>query len=229
MEISSDTLSHPSRSNYFANVTLTLLHIGDTRGSGRLSLRNNERFGLVHLYFKEARLVHVAGNKRDAEAMLNDLLTWSKGLVRFEPERLVEYTDVTWQQAEIFVRWLSLLKVHNMRHGIPNARLDALTQLLTAKLPGKPIALPTIVERYEEHKEQKEAARAQQWQQLNEDVQQFIGQTFSREPEGHMRRLSQLTAHYVDEVVQQAEHVTHKLKRRAARQLRALRLGAEKS
>src|SRR4051794_36312186 len=112
--VSSKSLPRVARLNYFSTVTLALLEIHESVHTGRLSIRNNERVGLVHLYFKERRLVHVAGYKRDAEAVLHDLLTWTKGKVRFDLEVTVDYEDVSWQQAEIFTRWVALLEMHSL-------------------------------------------------------------------------------------------------------------------
>src|SRR5438552_12037364 len=98
-----------SRPGYLAEVTLALMSLRDSNASGRLSIRNVEQFGLAHLYFRHARLVHVTGDKRDGEVVLNDLLSWSKGCVRFDTAITVKYEDVTWQQAQVFARWLAFL------------------------------------------------------------------------------------------------------------------------
>ena len=108
MQHSPDSSSASSRPGYLAEVTLVMVRIRDTAASGRLSIRNGEQFGIAHLYFKQALLVHVTGDKRDGEIVLQDLLSWSKGNVRFDLASTVEYEDVTWQQAQIFARWLSL-------------------------------------------------------------------------------------------------------------------------
>ncbi|GHO91668.1 hypothetical protein KSF_017160 [Reticulibacter mediterranei] len=146
---SSKSLPRVARLNYFSTVTLALLEIHERVYTGRLSIRNNERVGLVHLYFKERRLVHVAGYKRDAEAVLHDLLTWTKGRVRFDPAVTVDYEDVSWQQAEIFTRWVTLLEMHSLAYGISRNQLCILTQHLAMYLPQKPIALPPAVEPHE--------------------------------------------------------------------------------
>ena len=154
---------HPSASHpgYLAEVTLALLQIRDTRTSGRLSIRNGERFGLAHLYFKEACLIHVTGDKMDGEIILNDLLTWSKGTIRFDPALMVSYESVTWQQAQIFARWLAFLEMRAIMQGIPRIRLDGFVRDLTGHLPGEPIAFPQQIANYEEHDEE---ALGRQWQ-----------------------------------------------------------------
>ena len=167
--------SHSSRPGYLAEVTFALIHIWQSHASGRLSIRNGERFGLAHLYFREARLIHVTGNKGEGEAVLNDLLTWRKGTVRFDAAMTVNYESVNWQQAEIFTRWLAFLEMRGGIHDIPRTQLEGLTQSLTARLPKRPIALPDVVEHYEEYD-----ALDRQWQRLGEGVDrvnQLIGRT----------------------------------------------------
>src|SRR5437667_3688103 len=153
MENASDLYPHTSRPGYLAEVTRALLSIRDTCASGRLSIRNAERLGLVHLYFNQARLIHIIGDKCDGEIMLNDLLTWTKGIVRFDSAIIVNYDTINWQQAQLFSRWLSFLEMRGIMQGIPGAHLDGLAQSLTAHLPREPIALPLEVEQSEEHKE----------------------------------------------------------------------------
>jgi len=143
---SSKSLPRFARLNYFSSVTIALIEIHEHLYTGRLSIRNNDRVGLVHLYFKERRLIHVAGYKRDAEDVLHDLLTWTKGKVRFDPAVTVNYEDVSWQQAEIFTRWVALLEMHGLAHGIARSQLYALTHHLTVHLPKKPIGIPSVAE-----------------------------------------------------------------------------------
>src|SRR5713101_7985166 len=178
MERTSDGRMHSSRPGYLAEVTLALLFIRDTRASGRLSVRNGEQFGIAHLYFNEARLIHVTGTKGDAECILNDLLNWTKGSVRFDAGLLVTFESLTWQQAQIFGRWLAFLERRGIMQGIAHARLNGLARNLTALLPGEPIALPDEIEHYEEYEK---AARARQWQRINEGVQQLLERTMNRE------------------------------------------------
>ena len=145
MDRTSDLHEHSSRPGFLAEVTLALLFIRDTRASGRLSLRNGEQFGIAHLYFNEARLIHVTGGKRDAEDILQDLLNWTKGGVRFDTGMLVAFESVTWQQANIFGRWLAFLEMRGRMQGIAQARLAGLARGMMLPLPGEPIALPDEV------------------------------------------------------------------------------------
>lgn len=48
----------------------------------RLAVRNAERFGLLHLYFEQGRLVHVVGHLGDPLRSLVDLGDWRAGSVR---------------------------------------------------------------------------------------------------------------------------------------------------
>jgi hypothetical protein len=207
----SDSLPRFARLNYFSEVTLVLMEIRDQACSGRLSIRNCERVGLVHLYFKEARLVHVAGDKRDTEAVLHDLLSWSKGQVRFDPAVTVEYVDVSWRQGEIFTRWVSLLEMHGLAHGIPTSRLRGLTRQLTTHLPQKPIALPSAVEQHEERRDVLSSHLS------GEGIQHFLERAVPEEQRVRIRHLSLSTMQHVGEVMLQAGRFTQELTRRATK------------
>jgi hypothetical protein len=210
MERTFDARMHSSRPGFLAEVTLALLIIRDRRVSGRLSLRNAEQFGIVHLYFKEARLIHVTGGKRDAEEMLTDLLSWTKGGVRFDSGTLVTFESLTWQQAHIFGRWLAFLEMRGMMQGIAQERLEGLARDLMLHLPGEPIALPDEVEYREEYEAE---ARARQWQRINEGARQLVERTLSDEQREQLKQL----AHGVQQVVAQAGETTQDLARRASR------------
>ena len=213
MERSSEWYPHLSRSGYLAEVTRALLYIRDTCASGRLSIRNGERFGLVHLYFNTARLVHIAGNKGDGEVILNDLLTWSKGSVRFDTALMVDRESITWQQVQLFSRWLAFLELRGIMQGIPRAHLDGLVQSLTANLPRRPIALPEEIEHYEENEE---VALLRQWQRLNEGVHHLVERSITDEQRQQLLQASQR----VNGIVHQASDVTQELAKRAAKATR---------
>ena len=178
MEQSFDPRMQSSRPGFLAEVTLVLLLIRDRRASGRLSLRNAEQFGIVHLYFNEARLIHVTGGKCDAEAMLTDLLSWTKGSARFDSGMVVTFESLTWQQAQVFGRWLAYLEMRGIMQGIAQERLEGLARELVLLLPGEPIALPQEVEYREEYEAE---ARARQWQRINEGTRQLVERTLSDE------------------------------------------------
>lgn len=187
MERSSDLSLHSSRPGFLAEVTLALLFIRDTRASGRLSLRNGEQFGIAHLYFKEARLIHVTGDKRDAESILNDLINWTKGSVRFDSGLLVTFESLTWQQAQVFGRWLAFLEMRGLMQGIAHARLDGFARGMVLSLPGEPIALPEEVEYREEYEAE---ARARQWQRINEGARQLLERTLPEEQREQLKQVA---------------------------------------
>ena len=209
MEYTSDLYPQMSRPGYLAEVTLALLRIRDTRASGRLSIRNAERFGLVHLYFNQARLIHITGAKSDGEVMLNDLLTWTKGSVRFDPAVEVNYETITWQQAQLFTRWLKFLQMRGMMHGIPRTRLDGFAYSMSVHLPGEPIVLPKEVEQHDEY----EDTLIQQWQRLNEGVHNLVEHALTEEQREQLRQIS----HHLDVLMHQAGNVTQDLAKRAAK------------
>ena len=197
--------SSVSRPGYLAEVTLALLQIRDTRASGRLSIRNGEHFGLAHLYFKEACLVHITGDKRDGENVLNDLLTWSKGTVRFDSALMVNYESVTWQQAQIFSRWLAFLEMRGIIQGIPRTRLDGFVRTLTEHLPGKPIAFPQQIAFYEEYEEE---SLARQWQRLGEGIHHLIERTVPEEQRRQLQQVSQRVGDFSQDLARRAMSAT---------------------
>lgn len=50
----------------------------------RLALHNTDRFGLIHLYFGEGRLVRVEGHASDPARNLRDLSLWRHGAIRID-------------------------------------------------------------------------------------------------------------------------------------------------
>jgi hypothetical protein len=177
MQRSHSTSSSFSRPGYLAEVTIALIRIRNTGASGRLSLRNGEGFGLAHLYFNHSRLVHVAGDRRDGAAVLEDLLTWSKGSIRFDAAFMVDHEDLTWQQAQVFTRWLSFLEMRAMLQGIPQQYLQGLTHSLTLSLPAQPVALPQEVKDYEEYNDNAGKRQRQVTLSVAQHVQALAQQT----------------------------------------------------
>lgn len=208
MERTSNLRMHSSRPGFLAEVTLALLFVRDRRASGRLSLRNAEQFGIAHLYFNEARLIHVTGDKCDAEGTLTDLSGWTKGSVRFDSGMLVAFESLTWQQAHIFGRWLAYLEMRGIMQG--QERLEGLARSLMLRLPGEPIVLPSEVEYHEEYEAE---ARARQWQRINEGARQLVERTLSDEQREQLKQFAQ----DVQQVVIQAGEATQDLARRASR------------
>ncbi len=54
-----------------------------SKAFGRLTLRNEEQLGVAHFYFHAGKLVHIISNRGDANATLNNVLTWTRATVRF--------------------------------------------------------------------------------------------------------------------------------------------------
>ena len=204
MQHSPDSSSASSRPGYLAEVTLAMIHIRNSAASGRLSIRNGEQFGIAHLYFKQAHLVHVTGDKRDGEIVLQDLLSWSKGNIRFDAAITIEYEDVTWQQAQIFARWLSFLEMRALLLGIPQSRLNGLVHSLTASLPGQPLALPQEVTNYEVYSE---TAGVRQWQRISEGVNQVVDRAISKE---QLQHVSHSAVQHINTFMHQTSQVTQR-------------------
>ncbi len=54
------------------------------RAFGRLSLRNLERMGIAHFYFRAGKLVHIVGSRGNAQTTLLDVQEWRKATLRFD-------------------------------------------------------------------------------------------------------------------------------------------------
>ncbi len=82
----------------------------------------------------------------------------------------------------------TVLEMRGIMQGIGRARLQGLTQGLTARLPGEPIALPEEIINYEEYTG---AARAHQWQRFNEGLRQSLERALSDEQRNQFKQASQ--------------------------------------
>lgn len=56
----------------------------ESRSATRLSIRNNERFGVVHLYFQHGQVVRVEGHHGTGIASLEDIATWQNATLRLD-------------------------------------------------------------------------------------------------------------------------------------------------
>jgi hypothetical protein len=131
--------------HYFAQVTMTLLRIHECAASGRLSLRNEAHFGIAHLYFREALLVHVIGDKHGGSSVLRDVLTWTQARVRFDWDAPVgAHQCVSWPEAELFSHWLSLLETESVKHGVPATMVAGLEERLAAYLLQRSTRSPVV-------------------------------------------------------------------------------------
>lgn len=90
--------------------------------TARLALHNTERFGLIHLYFAEGRLIRVEGYAGDPARNLADLATWQQGAVRIDrvhaPSGVAASPDAL--EAELF-RTLAELERRGVMHPAPPA------------------------------------------------------------------------------------------------------------
>lgn len=84
---------------------------------GRLLLRNSERLSIAQLYFRAGKLVHIAGNKGDARAILSELQEWTQGFIRFD--RGVITDEVTLN--DMHERILEQVLMNLQRNGVVQA------------------------------------------------------------------------------------------------------------
>src|SRR5262245_42397049 len=88
----------------------------------RLSLRNSERFGVLHLYFSGGRLVAVEGHRDSPLNSLADLATWQNGVIRRDDVESVP-TDTPDPRLEaLFAHVLSELAARGVLAPPPRAR-----------------------------------------------------------------------------------------------------------
>ena len=85
-----------------------------SRAFGRLTLRNGDRVGMVHLYFHNGNLAHIVGSSGDAESTLRDLQRWTHATVRFERGSISTHTTITSAQTSNF----DALLIHFQRLGL---------------------------------------------------------------------------------------------------------------
>ncbi|HVB72688.1 MAG TPA: hypothetical protein VNE38_03955 [Ktedonobacteraceae bacterium] len=99
------TQAHPHRPAWqgtlhdLANIVTTIRR---SKAFGRLTLRNEERLGVAHLYFHSGKLVRIISNRGDVDATLNDLLTWMRASARFERGMPPNGHAITEQQEQDF-------------------------------------------------------------------------------------------------------------------------------
>lgn len=135
----------PPRVHYFAQVTMTLLRIHECAASGRLSLRNESHFGIAHLYFREALLVHVIGDKHGGSSVLREVMTWSQARVRFDWDAAIgAHQCVSCQEAELFSHWLSMLETQSVSYGVPATMVVGLEERLAGYLMHRSTTLPVV-------------------------------------------------------------------------------------
>lgn len=105
------------------DLTYMVYQIRCIRAFGRLSLRNSERLSIAQLYFRAGKLAHIAGNRGNARAILNDLQDWTQGFVRFE--RGVTTQNAVWhnEYEQLFSDALVLLQQRGIVPALPAPRI----------------------------------------------------------------------------------------------------------
>ena len=96
------------------DLTRIVIMIRRSRAFGRLTLRNSDRVGIVHLYFHSGNLVHIVGSSGDAEATLRDLQHWTHASIRFERGSTSANATISTEQAKSF----DALLLHLQRLGL---------------------------------------------------------------------------------------------------------------
>ncbi len=99
------------------DLTRVVTTIRHSRAFGRLTLRNSDRVGIVHLYFHSGNLVHIVGSSGNAEATLSDLSHWTHAAVRFERGTTSANTTITNAEVQNFDKLL----LHLQRIGLSAA------------------------------------------------------------------------------------------------------------
>jgi len=109
--------ANPHRSSWqgtlrdLANIVVTIRR---SRAFGRLTLRNEDRLGVAHLYFHAGKLVHIISNCGDANATLRDLQGWTRAIMRFERGAPSTGETITEEQEQAF----DAMILHLQRRGI---------------------------------------------------------------------------------------------------------------
>jgi hypothetical protein len=89
-------------------------HVQRVRAFGRLSLRNTERMGIVHLYYRAGKLVHIVGSRGDVRQVLGELQHWRNGFVRFDRGVTTRETTLNDEHEQLFEDVL----LHLHRYGV---------------------------------------------------------------------------------------------------------------
>ncbi len=98
-------------------------HIQRVRAFGRLSLRNTERLGIIHLYYRAGKLVHIVGNRGDVRQILTELQMWRQGFVRFDRGVTIRETTLNDEHEQLFEDVLSHLHQYGAVIASPKTEL----------------------------------------------------------------------------------------------------------
>ena len=110
-----------------------------SRAFGRLTVRNEERLGVAHFYFQAGKLIHIISNRGDANATLQDVLTWTRATVRFVRGMPPTGGAITEEQQHNFDNFIQLLQRRGITATPPSPRIvegavvstGAIEQLIT--------------------------------------------------------------------------------------------------
>lgn len=122
------------------DLTRIVTGIRRSRAFGRLTLRNNDRVGIVHLYFQSGRLVHIVGSSGDAEATLRDLQRWTHATVRFERGSNTTNATITDEQEQNFEALL--LHLQQMGLTATPTRTRVVEGDVVSRTPGEQLLTP---------------------------------------------------------------------------------------
>jgi hypothetical protein len=119
-------------------------YIQRARAFGRLSLRNTEWLGIVHLYYRAGRLVHVVGNRGEANLILRELQLWRKGFVRFERGVTTREVTLNEEHEQLFEEVLGQLYQHGIVTISPKTELPRVIEgnLIAASPDAKQLIAP---------------------------------------------------------------------------------------
>src|SRR6185312_808521 len=82
-----------------------------SRMFGRLTLRNMDRPGVAHLYFRGGKLIHILSSRGDANATIVELQGWRRATARFERGTfLIKGGAISDEQEQAFDRLLLQLQ-----------------------------------------------------------------------------------------------------------------------
>jgi hypothetical protein len=110
--------AHSTRFSWQGSLYDLAVIVNTIRGSrmfGRLTLRNVDRPGVAHLYFRGGKLVHILSSRGDATASLVELQRWRRATVRLERGTFaIKGETISQEQEQAF----DILLVQLQRQGI---------------------------------------------------------------------------------------------------------------
>lgn len=110
--------AHSTRFSWQGSLYDLATIVNTIRGSrmfGRLTLRNADRPGVAHLYFRCGKLVHILGSRGDATATLVEMQRWRRATARLERGTFqVKGETISQEQEQAF----DILLVQLQRQGI---------------------------------------------------------------------------------------------------------------